>query len=239
MALSNTIPNTTSTGATHPAPVAKPEATPPLADVAWWLVGALAIGSVLLAIAFTLLISSVNGNLTLAWFISRGTGVAGYLLITGSMIYGLLITTKTGTGAIPVPVSFGMHEYISWMGLVFATVHATVLIFDGYIHYTLVSLLVPFNSSYRTVWVGIGQISFYAMALISASFYARKRMRHRTWQIIHYASFITFVLVTLHGIFSGTDSRTIALQVIYIGSGALIGFLTMLRILLRKHAKTS
>ena len=239
MALQNTIPNKTPAGTARPAPPAKPEATPPLADVAWWLVGALAVGSVLLAVAVTLMISSIQGNLTLAWFLSRGTGVAGYLLITGSMIYGLLITTKTGTGTVPVPVSFGMHEYISWLGLVFAAVHALVLLFDGYIHYTIFSILVPFNSSYRTAWVGVGQIAFYVMALISASFYAKKRLGHRTWQFIHYASFLTFILVTLHGIFSGTDSNTAALQAIYILSGALVGFLTMLRILLRRHAKAT
>jgi predicted ferric reductase len=239
MALQTTVQNKTPAGAARPAPAAKLEATTPLTDVAWWLVGALSICSLLLAVAVTLMISSVNGDLTLAWFLSRGTGIAGYLLITGSMIYGLLITTKTAASTVPVPVSFGMHEYISWLGLVFAAVHAAVLIFDGYIHYTLLAILVPFNSAYRTTWVGIGQISFYALALISASFYAKKRLGHRAWQIIHYASFVTFLLVTLHGLFSGTDTNTVALQAIYIGSGALIGFLTTLRILLRRHAKAA
>ena len=222
-----------------PAKAAPPATSTPLADAAWWLVGTLAVGSLLLAVAVTLMISSLQGNLTLAWFLSRGTGVAGYLLITASMIYGLLITTKTGTATVPVPVSFGMHEYVSWLGLVFAAVHAFVLLFDGYIHYSILSILLPFNSAYRTAWVGIGQISFYALALLSASFYAKKRLGHRAWQIIHYASFLVFILVTLHGIFSGTDSNTTAMQAVYIASGALIGFLTMLRILLRRHAKAA
>ncbi|HEX9019141.1 MAG TPA: hypothetical protein VF806_08135 [Anaerolineaceae bacterium] len=219
--------------------VSKTETMPPLADVAWWLVGMLVIVSILLAAIASILLSSITESVTLAWFISRGTGIASYLLITGSMIYGLMITTKTATSAVPVPVSFGMHEFISWLGLALAAAHAAVLIFDGYIKYTPASILVPFNSWYRTTWVGLGQVAFYAMVLVSATFYAKKRLGHRAWQVIHYASFITFILVTLHGLFGGTDSKTAAAQAMYIGSGALVSFLTVLRILLRRHAKAA
>ncbi len=251
MALTNTIPNQVSAGAprdaARPVPaVVKPEAAFPLADAAfpladaaWWSVGVLALATILLATGVTALISAINGSLTLAWFISRGMGIAGYLLITGSMVYGLMITTKTATSAVPVPVSFGMHEYISWLGLALGAAHAAVLIFDGYIHSTPAAILVPFNSWYRTTWVGVGQVAFYAMIVVSASFYARKRLGHRAWQVIHYASFITFIMVTLHGTFAGTDSKVAAMQVMYVGSGALVGFLTLMRSLLRRHAKSA
>jgi predicted ferric reductase len=203
-----------------------------LADLSWWLVGALSVAAVVLAMVLTLVLRALTGEITLAWFISRGAGVVGYLLITGSMIYGLMITTRTATGAVPAPVSFGMHEFIAWLGLVFIAVHAVVLLWDGYIKYSLASVLVPFASSYRPVWVGIGQIAFYLSALLAASFYAKKRIGHKTWRLIHYASFATFILATLHGLFSGSDTKALPMQAIYISAVAAVLFLTVLRILL-------
>jgi methionine sulfoxide reductase heme-binding subunit len=215
-----------------------PRPTPlPLADMGWLLVGALAVSVVLLAIGATLLIRSFSGDITLAWFISRGAGISAYLIITGSMIYGLMISTRTATGAVPAPVTFGMHEFVSWLGLIFAAAHAVVLMWDAYIKYTPATILVPFTSSYRTVWVGVGQIAFYISALVVASFYARKRIGQKAWRAIHYISFLTFIMVTLHGFYSGTDSKTLAMQMMYLTSASAVIFLTTLRIFTRRGRK--
>lgn len=53
-----------------------------------------------------------------------------------------------------------------------------------------------------------------------ASFYARKRIGQKTWRAIHYISFLTFIMVTLHGFYSGTDPKTLAMQVMYLTSAA-------------------
>jgi predicted ferric reductase len=203
------------------------------------MVGALAVFVVLLAVIATLMIRSASAPVTLAWFVSRGAGISGYLLITGGMVYGLLITTKTATSALPAPVSFGMHEFISWLGLIFIATHAVVLLWDAYIGYTPLSILLPFNSSYRPVWVGLGQAAFYMSALLVGSFYAKKRLGakgHKAWRLIHYASFLVFVLATLHGIFSGSDTKVIAMQIVYIASTGLVLFLTVFRVLAPRAA---
>ncbi len=208
-----------------------------LADIAWWLIGALAVIFVMLALAVVSLIRAATADLTMAWFISRGTGIAAYLLITSSMIYGLMITTKTANGAVPAPVTFSMHEFISWLGLVLGFAHAVALMWDGYINYGPANILVPFNSEYRPIWVGIGQIAFYISALVLASFYAKKLIGHKTWRLIHYVSFITFLMLTLHGVQAGTDSNTPVMQIVYIASLATVLFLTIMRILTAKLAK--
>lgn len=219
----------------RPAAVAVARANPlPLADMAWWLVGALAVTVILMAVGTTLLIRSFTGDITLAWFISRGAGISAYLIITGSMLYGLMISTKTATGAVPAPVTFGMHEFVSWLGLIFAAAHAVVLLWDAYIQYTPATILVPFTSSYRPEWVGVGQVAFYLSALVVASFYARKRIGQKVWRAIHYVSFLTFIMVTLHGFFSGSDSKTLAMQVMYLASTAAMIFFTTLRIFTRR-----
>jgi predicted ferric reductase len=112
-----------------------------------------------------------------------------------------------------------------------------VLMWDGYIKYGPANILVPFNSEYRPVWVGIGQIAFYISALVVASFYAKKHIGHKAWRLIHYVSFITFLMVTLHGVQAGTDTNTSAMQIVYIASMSIVLFLTVMRILTAKLAK--
>ncbi|MCL5997919.1 MAG: hypothetical protein M1546_17975 [Chloroflexi bacterium] len=242
MALTNITPMNPKPGQSAKTSAPQPRLvisdTPPLlADLSWLSVGALAVIVVALAISLTLLLRSLSGEVTMAWFLSRGAGIVGYLLISGAMVYGLMITTRTASGAVPAPVSFGMHEFISWLGLIFVAAHAVVLLWDTYIKYSLITIVVPFSSSFKPIPVGLGQLAFYASAGLIASFYARKRIGQKTWRLIHYASFATYLLATLHGILSGSDTRTIPMQAVYIGSVALVLFLTVLRALISRRAR--
>lgn len=82
-----------------------------------------------------------------------------------------------------------------------------ILMGDKYINYALAQILIPFNRvDYKPIWIGLGQIGFYLLAIVAFSFYVRKRIGHKTWRLIHFISFAVYVLALLHGLFSGTDS---------------------------------
>ena len=131
------------------------------------------------------------------------------------------------------------------MGLAFALFHALILMGDKYINYDLAQVLVPFNSTgYKPVWVGLGQIGFYLLGLVGLSFYVRRRLGNRSWRLIHYLSFLTFMLALLHGIFAGTDSTVLAIRIFYWVTGASLLFLFVYRVLIakfttRKRARTA
>ena len=131
----------------------------------------------------------------------------------------------------PVWLNVG-HKFASWLGILFTVTHALVLILDHYIHFSLLTVIVPFMSSYRPEWVGLGQIGFYMTLLLTASFYIKKKVGQRAWRIIHYASFITFVLVTIHGIYSGSDTKLGWIRGMYWASTGTVLLLLFYRILL-------
>jgi predicted ferric reductase len=90
---------------------------------------------------------------------------------------------------------------------------------------------VPFVAgSYRPIWVGIGQIGLYVWAIISVSFYVRKRIGSTAWKLIHFASFFNFMVAMMHGLASGTDTATGWAQAVYWAFGASILFLTVYRV---------
>jgi predicted ferric reductase len=148
------------------------------------------------------------------------------------MAMGVMITNKLARIWPGGPFAFDLHEYATLLGLAFALFHALILMGDQYIHFNLMTVLVPFTSAdYRPVWVGLGQLAFYTMAIVTLSFYVRKRITPRVWRQLHYLSFLTFLLALAHGIFGGTDSGSVWVRGLYWASGGVLLFLFVYRIL--------
>ena len=123
---------------------------------------------------------------------------------------------------------------VMWL-LGFAAFHALILIGNAYVPYNLAQLLVPFaGSDYRPLWVGLGQISLYLLALVSFTFYIRKQVGNGLWRMIHYLSYVLFGLSLLHGIFSGTDTGNLWISWIYWFCGLSLVALTAYRLLERQ-----
>ena len=143
------------------------------------------------------------------WYLSRGTALAGLVLLWMSMILGIMITNRLARIWPGGPAAFDLHQYASLLGLGFGLFHALILLGDHYLKPNFLQIMIPFaNQNYRPGWVGLGQIAFYTWVMLVGSFYVRKQLGNQTWRLVHFVSFLTFVLVLVHGIFSGTDSST-------------------------------
>jgi predicted ferric reductase len=166
------------------------------------------------------------------WYLSRATAFVSLTILWLSMALGLGITNKLARLWPGAPAAFAIHEYVSLLGMAFALLHALVLLGDRYIDFTFVQILVPFSTvDYRPTWVGIGQTGFYVWLVLNLSFYVRSRIGPKTWRLLHYLSFGTYITGLLHGVFSGTDSPAGWAQWYYWISGGSLLFLLVYRIL--------
>lgn len=169
------------------------------------------------------------------WYLSRASALVAFGLLWLSMALGLGITNKLARLWPGAPTTFELHQYASLLGLAFALFHALVLMGDHYINYDLAQVLVPFASvSYRQVWVGLGQVGLYLLALVGLSFYVRKRIGQRSWRLIHFLSFAVFLLALAHGVASGTDGGTIWASGLYWLSAGSLLFMAVYRVLVRR-----
>ena len=209
-------------------------------DLSYGLIGLTGVLTVLAALAAAFLVGSLAGeDANLSWFTTRGSGIAAYLLMVGVMVYGLLLSARSSGGELPAPVSYGMHDYLSWLSLGFTVLHMAVLLFDRYLPFTVATLLTPGASTYEPLWVGAGQVGLYFSLIVTVSIYVKKRAQ-RLWRVLHYASFVAFVLITLHGLNSGSDSKLVVMQAVYGLSLAGIVGLTLYRIVAaRRHRAAS
>ena len=165
------------------------------------------------------------------WYLARSSAWVAYLLLWLSMIFGLLITGKISRVWPGGPAAVDVHQFVSLLGIAFALFHGLILTGDRYIGFSVVQVLVPFsNPLYRPFWVGIGQIGFYMLGLVGLSYYVRRSLTPRVWRLIHYLSFLTFLLVLVHGVTSGSDSAQPWAIGIYWITGGSVWFLTVYRV---------
>ncbi len=175
-------------------------------------------------------------NPKLAWYFTRASGIVTYILLTISMIWGLILSTKISKEYTPAPATLALHNAVSWIAVALGTLHGFALMFDTYYTYSLFDILVPFTGPYRAGWVGLGIVGLYVMLISSASFAWQAWLGQRGWRLIHYSTFPIYGLVTLHGLMSGTDSWSPGTNVLYIGSVLAVLFLLNYRIIAGKEA---
>lgn len=171
------------------------------------------------------------GETTSFWYLSRSAGFVAYLLLWGSVAWGLLLSTQIGRGRLKAPVLLDAHQFLSAVGLGFAFFHGLVLMGDQYLSFPLAAVLVPFAGSYEPLLVAAGQIGLWLSALLIGSFYVRRWIGQRVWRAFHYIGFVAYWIALAHSIFLGTDSNQLWIQIGYLLTGGSILFLTYYRIL--------
>src|SRR4051794_15293765 len=103
---------------------------------------------------------SAPGDQT-AWYLTRSVAIVAYLVITGSVVWGLALSTKAVKSLVSAPLAMALHSVLSWLGVGLGGLHAVLLLLDHYYSYNLSTILIPFAGPYRPFWVGLGTISLY------------------------------------------------------------------------------
>jgi predicted ferric reductase len=179
----------------------------------------------------------LSGETSAYWYMSRGAGFVGYLLLWAATAWGLIVSTKVAKGVIAAPFATSLHEFLSLGALAFSGFHALVLLGDSYIEFGLIDIIYPFAASYRPGWVGLGQLGFYLGVTLTLSFYVRKSIGHRTWRSLHYLTFLTYALILAHALTTGTDVSVRLVQAMYFATGAMVVFLIYYRLLASGHKR--
>jgi predicted ferric reductase len=134
-------------------------------------------------------------------------------------------------GLLGRPWVFELHKFLSILVLLVMTFHGLIMLPDPYAGFSVKELLIPFQSHYRNNAMAAGIITLYGSAFITATFYMKPLINQRTWRLIHYLTFALFVGALGHGIFSGTDSKSLLVQYQYLAAAAGVLFLTFFRML--------
>ena len=79
------------------------------------------------------------------------------------------------------------------------------LVLDATARISLVDLVVPFQTSYGQLAIGLGTISLDLVVIVIVTTWLRRALSNSWWQWMHRLSYVGFVTMFLHAILSGTD----------------------------------
>ncbi len=195
------------------------------------ILSALIIGGSLLWLTFSdALKQTLTDNPQWTWHFIRASGINAYVLLTASVVWGMFLNSQLVKDWSPGLIAIAVHSAISWLALALTGIHMGLLLLDKYLPFQVLDLLIPFRGPYRPEAVGLGIVALYIVLAINLSFTFKKRLGHTWWKRLHLLSYLSFMLVLAHAWFAGTDSATLGMRLLLIGTSLLVLLLLGVRL---------
>jgi hypothetical protein len=67
--------------------------------------------------------------------------------------------------------------------------------------------VIPFVSSYRPLWLGLGALSFDILLALVVTSLLRRRFGYRSWRAVHWLAYASWPVAVLHGLGTGSDTK--------------------------------
>jgi len=152
---------------------------------------------------------SVNLHGPGLWYATRATGLVTLLLLTVSVLLGILTAGRFSTRRWPRFLSQGLHRNVSLLVLVFLALHVGTTVIDTYTSISLAAAFIPFASSYKTGWLSLGAVALDMLLALVATSLLRSRIGHRSWRRVHWLAYACWPVAVAHGLGTGTDRNAI------------------------------
>jgi predicted ferric reductase len=140
------------------------------------------------------------------WALGRGTGVVALVLMTITVLLGIL--TRSGLPALGLP-RFAVtlvHRNSALIGTVFIVIHVVSLLFDPYAQLNVLDFFVPFLGSYHPLWLGLGTVAMDLLIAIVVTSLLRRWIGQRVFRVVHWATYALWPIALFHSIGTGTDA---------------------------------
>lgn len=164
------------------------------------------------------------------WFATRGAGLMTWAVAAGSVIFGLLMSSKMLGKKPGFAWLLDIHRFFSSLTAAFLTLHLVTLWADSFVGFGLIEFFVPFTSEWRRGAVTWGVLSLYLMLAVELSSLIRDRIPERTWHGIHLLSYLSVIFGSVHAWQAGSDVKNPIVLAFGLASLALIVGLSLFRI---------
>lgn len=142
------------------------------------------------------------------WYLARGTGIVALLLLTASVILGVMGSLRfSAPPRWPRFTIDALHRDVSLLVLVLLVVHILTSVLDGFAPIRLIDAMIPFVSAYRPLWLGLGALSFDLLLAVVVTSVARRRLGYRSWRAVHWLAYASWPVAVLHGLGTGSDTK--------------------------------
>jgi methionine sulfoxide reductase heme-binding subunit len=166
----------------------------------------------------------------IVWYVARAGGILAFALLSGSVILGLLMSTRAKLPAWPRFALEDVHRFVGLLAGTFIGIHVGALLVDSYMPFSLANILVPGTAPYRPVSVAFGVVAAELLVALAVTNHYRKALSYRFWRRAHYLNFAVWLLALVHGVLAGTDRATAWALALYISTASVVAGLTASRL---------
>jgi len=149
---------------------------------------------------------TVNLDPHLWWYLSRATGIVAWLMLTASVLWGVVLATDLFPKWRRNQSLLAMHRWLAGMTLFFIAGHLGALLFDSYAHFRVVDLVVPFASTWRPTAIAVGVVALWLLVAVELTALGMKKLSKSWWRSVHIAGYFVFWGVSIHAALAGSDT---------------------------------
>jgi methionine sulfoxide reductase heme-binding subunit len=143
----------------------------------------------------------------LLWYTTRATGIVALLLLTGTVILGVVGTARAASARWPRLVTAGLHRNLALISIALVGVHVLTTVLDPFASIGLAAAFIPFDSAYRPLWLSLGTVAFDLLLAVLITSLLRDRLSSSVWRAVHLLVYLSWPIALWHGLGTGTDTR--------------------------------
>ncbi len=174
------------------------------------------------------------------WYLVRASGLVAGVSLVILMLSGIGSVTGHTFRVLEPLTAWATHRAIGIVFVVSIVIHMLGLLFDHFVSFNLLTLLVPWLSDYQPVtlfgvqfgslYIALGILAFYgALAILLTSlFWVDKKPK--IWKALHIMSYVVIAMVFVHALFLGTDTGQGILRLVWIAGGVLVAAAALVRL---------
>ena len=170
------------------------------------------------------------GNAKILWYLTRGSGIVALLLLTGSVLLGILNALRWQGRLWPRFAVGDLHRNLTLLSIAFVGLHVVTTVADGFAPIGFTDAFVPFVSPYRPIWLGLGTVAFDLLLALVVTSLLRARVGPRLWRAFHWLAYASWPVAVLHSFGTGSDAQVGWLEVLGFGCVALVSLAVLARV---------
>ncbi len=168
------------------------------------------------------------------WYLTRMFAVSSYVALSLTVVLGMLRgIARTARERLSWVVD-EVHQFVALLTGLLVFGHLITLVFDPFLPFSVLNLLVPEREPYRQVATALGVFALYGVVAVLFSSWVRRALPYSFWRMLHGLSFVVFGLVAAHGWLAGSDTHEPWMGALYAASTGAVVFLLFMRLIARR-----
>lgn len=116
------------------------------------------------------------------WYVTRASAIIAWILLTLAVVGGILLFTRLLRNVDNPSWLQDLHRYLGGLSIVMLLLHMVTLMLDGWLHFSLSNVLLPFSVTYRAPPVVLGIIAFYLLLAVQGSSLMTRWLPRKFWR---------------------------------------------------------